>query len=226
MSGLQTPTDQRVLVDAHATRQAFFDGVAALAAQMRHEDVAVVFFSGHGTRVPAAGPGVELDGLDETIVLTDGALRDDEVVGALDAVAGTVILAIDACHSGGFADDFVTRPNRIGLFSSDPDVLSSTAEPRRAGGYLSYHLRHGVLGYADARPRDGVLSVGELADYLHSGFVHDDAAINPASDHEPMQRLVIDRGSVSHPTMLWIYPRGPDLALPPLSDIPLLSASP
>ena len=44
----------------------------------------------------------------------------------------------------GLAEDWVTAPNRIGLFSSDADVLSDTAEPHRAGGYLSWHRRRGV----------------------------------------------------------------------------------
>ena len=43
-------------------------------------------------------------------LLLDGPVTDDEVVAALDAIrAGTVILALDSCHSGGFADDWVPR---------------------------------------------------------------------------------------------------------------------
>ena len=131
-----------------------------------------MFFSGHGNVRPAPdGDRTELDGIDETIELADGALTDTEVAAALSGVrAGTVILALDSCHAGGFADDWVTGPGRIGLFSSDADVLSDTAEPRRAGGYLSWYLRRAVLGEADARPRDGVLQAGELTDYLYAGF--------------------------------------------------------
>lgn len=58
--------------------------------------------------------------------MIDGPLTDTEIATALDQVhAGTIILAIDACYSGGFADDFVRRPGRIVLFSSDEDVRSS-----------------------------------------------------------------------------------------------------
>jgi hypothetical protein len=169
----------------------------------------------------------ELDALDETIVLFDGPIRDDEVVAALARIrAGTVILALDSCHSGGFARDWVSQPGRVGLFSSDEDVLSDTAEPHRAGGYLSWHLRRGVLGEADARPRDGVLHAGELTDYLLDGFVADHRLMNPAGELDPAQRLVVTRGAVSWERVLWVYPRNVDFTLPALPSNALTSAPP
>jgi hypothetical protein len=224
---LQDETDQLVLPDGLASRDNFLGGIAQLARRARPEDVVLVFFSGHGQQVPDGGAGDEsdeLDALDETLVLHDGSLRDDEVVEALDAIgAGTVILAVDACHSGGFADDWVRRPGRVGLFSSDEDVLSDTAEPHRAGGYLSWHLRRGVLGEADSRPRDGVLHAGELTDYLNDGFVADHALMNPEDEIDRAQRLVVRRGAVTWDQLLWVYPRNRDLTLPPLPDAPLTS---
>ncbi|MBX3275710.1 MAG: caspase family protein [Sandaracinaceae bacterium] len=223
---LQDATDQLVLPDGLATRRAFLDGIAQMAQLARPEDVVLVFFSGHGQQVPDDGDD-ELDGLDETIVLYDGSLRDDEVVAALSAIrAGTVILALDACHSGGFARDWVGRPGRMGVFSSDEDVLSDTAEPHRAGGYLSWHLRRGVLGEADVRPRDGVLYAGELTDYLNDGFVADHRLMNPSGEHSPSQRLVVARGAVSWSQVLWVYPRNPDFTLPPVPSVPLTSPPP
>lgn len=225
---LQGAGDQTVLLDGAATRAAFAAGLAGLAARARPEDVVVVFFSGHGNvRPAAAGDRTELDGVDETIELADGALTDTEVAAALSAVrAGTVILALDSCHAGGFADDWVTGPGRIGLFSSDADVLSDTAEPRRAGGYLSWYLRRAVLGEADARPRDGVLQAGELTDYLYAGFVADHARMNPPGSNEPFQRLESSRGSVPWTQPLWMYPRRPDGALSPVPELALTSPEP
>jgi hypothetical protein len=224
---LQLQQQQTVLLDQNASRGAFLGAIQQLASIVRPDDVVVVFFSGHGNR-QAAQPGDarELDGTDETIVFIDGPLTDNEVSAALDAIRGTVVLALDSCHSGGFADDFMTRPNRMGLFSSDEDVLSSTAEPRRAGGYLSYYMRLGVIGHADARPRDGVLFAGELTDFLYRGFVVDDGLINPSHDMDPLQRLVIRRGSLSHGSVLWLYPRNPDLSLPAVPAIALESQPP
>lgn len=226
-SRLQTPQQQVVLLDQNASRGAFLGSIQQLAQTIRPDDVLVVFFSGHGNRQAAAGGNVpEIDGTDETIVFIDGPVLDHELSAALDAVRGTTVLALDSCHSGGFADDFMTRPNRMGIFSSDEDVLSSTAEPRRAGGYLSYYFRLGIMGHADARPRDGVLFAGELTDYLYHGFVVDDALINPPNDMDALQRLVIRRGSLSHGSVLWLYPRNPDLSLPAVPNIALESAPP
>jgi hypothetical protein len=228
---LQRVDEQTVLTDGAVTRAAFLDGLRAIARTAQPDDVVMVFYSGHGnvqpvpTGAPAPTAGGELDGLDETIVLFDGPVTDDDVVSAMSGIrAGTVILALDSCHAGGFAEDFVTRPGRIGLFSSDEDILSDTAEPRRAGGYLSWYLRRGVLGEADYKPRDGVLHAGELTDYLVDGFTTDHRLMNPEGDLDPSQRLDFRRGSVSWPTVLWVYPRGEDLRMPALPAVSLESA--
>jgi hypothetical protein len=228
---LQRVDEQTVLTDGAVTRAGFLDGLRNLGRVAQPDDVVIVFYSGHGNvqAVPtgARGPreGGELDGLDETIVLIDGPVTDDDVVAAMDGIrAGTVILALDSCHAGGFAEDFVDRPGRVGLFSSDEDILSDTAEPRRAGGYLSWYLRRAVLGEADYKPRDGVLHVGELTDYLVDGFATDHRLMNPEGDLDPSQRLDFRRGSVTWPTVLWVYPRGEDRAMPALPAISLESA--
>jgi len=226
-SRLQDEGDQLVLPDGLSTRDAFLGGLAQIASQARPDDVVLIFFSGHGQQAPDRDTGDELDGLDETLVLYDGSLTDDEVVRAIDAIgAGTVILAIDACHSGGFAEDFVTRPGRMGFFSSDEDVLSSTAEARRAGGYLSWHLRRGVLGEADSRPRDGALSAGELTDYVVDGFITDHRRMNPEPALDRLQRLVVRRGAVRWDELLWVYPRNPDITLPAIPELTLESEPP
>ena len=227
-SHLQRVDEQTVLLDAAATRAAFLGGIASIAQRARPQDVVMIFWSGHGNVVPVSGGDTrELDGLDETIVMIDAPITDTEVATAIDAIqAGTIILALDSCHAGGFADDFVTRPARMGLFSSDEDVLSDTAEPHRAGGYLSWHLRNAVLGHADAKPRDGVLHAGELSDYLAHGFAQDERLMNPEGDLDPSQRLVVRRGGVMWPTVLWAYPRGPDLRLPAIPDIDLRTPTP
>ena len=172
--------------------------------------------------LPVYPDGADIDGTDETIVLYDGSMTDDAVVALIDQItADVIILALDTCHSGGFARDFLTRPGRIGLFSSDEDVLSDTAEPLLAGGYLSYALRQAVLGHADAMPRDGALFAGELTDFMHRQFVAHHEHINPEGSHSPMQWLVARRGSVLWTDPLWLYPRSPDGSLRPVPDVRL-----
>ena len=219
---LQDERDQLVLPDSLATRAGFLAAIAQMAEQAGPNDVALIFFSGHGQQTPDEEDGDELDGLDETIVFHDGSMTDDEFVTAVSSInAGRVIVALDSCHAGGFADDWVSEPGRIGLFSSDEDVLSDTAQPHNAGGYLSWHLRQGVLGHGDWHPRDGVMHAGELTDFIYSGFVDDHALINAPNNHEPQQRLVVRRGSVRWGDVLWVYPRNRDLSLPDRRSIDL-----
>jgi hypothetical protein len=226
--GLQGVDDQIVLTDQQATRARFIDAMRELRMRATGDDLVVIFFSGHGSQQDGrAGDPAELDGLDETLVLYDAEIIDDDVVAMIDLIdADTVLLAIDACSSGGFARDFMTRPNRVGFFSSDEDVLSGTAEDLLAGGFLSYFLRYGVLGEADARPHDGAIQVGELSDYLVEGFARAHDKMNPPGSNEPYQRLVIDRGAVGWESLLWVYPRGPDGQLPEVPDICLDSEPP
>ena len=82
-----------------------------------------------------------------------------------------------------------------------------------------------MLDYTlQAVPADGVLHAGELTDYLVEGFVTDHRLMNPEGDLDPSQRLDFRRGSVTWPTVLWIYPRGEDLAMPTLPPVSLESA--
>jgi hypothetical protein len=226
--GLQSPEQQVVLADINANVAAFTAGLQQLASRSTPQDVVVIFFSGHGGTEPVAETDrADIDGTDETIVLYDNSLRDNEVVALIDQInADLIILALDSCHSGGFARDFLTRPGRIGLFSSDEDVLSDTAQPLLAGGYLSWTLRRAVLGEADFRPTDGVLFAGELTDFLHLGFVRHHEEINSEGGTAPMQWLVAQRGSITWNDTLWLYPRGPDGELLPVPDIALDSAPP
>ncbi len=209
---LLEPADQILLTDKLATRDAFEAGLHTLAHRAGPNDVVVIFFSGHGGDQPA-GPGdeVELDGTDETLVFYDGEMTDNKFADLLDRIrANTIIVAIDACQSGGFARDIQTRPGRIVALSSDEDVFSSTAEPLGAGGYLSYMFRQAVLGHADWRPSDGALQAGELTDYLLDVGVEQHENMNPEGSNDPLQRIIINRGSLAWTDTLWIFPRGAD----------------
>ncbi|MEZ4327527.1 MAG: caspase family protein [Polyangiales bacterium] len=225
-SHLQGPSDYVLLTDGQVTRDAFLNGARALVQRARPEDVVVIFYSGHGgqtARLPDSKH--ELDAFDETLILSDGELRDDELAAALnDLRAGTLLVALDACNSGGFADDLIDRPGRIGMFSSEEDALSDVAQPRLAGGYLSWYLRRGVLGEADARPSDGVLFAGELSDYVHAGFALDHDLMNPAEAMDAGQHVVIRRGSVAWGQVLWAYPRTAGGERIPMPNLPLTSA--
>ncbi|MEM9865361.1 MAG: caspase family protein [Myxococcota bacterium] len=202
--GLLTEDRQVLLTDAQATQANMLQGLQLLASQMQPTDVFVFFFSGHGGQGrPGSQDTREIDGVDEFLVMHDGQLLDDRLATAFDAVgAGTSLIAIDSCHSGGFAKDLITRPGRVGLFSSEEDVLSAVAGQFQAGGYLSHFLRTGVMGEADTSPQDRVLTVGELARFLRLQF---SAHASDVQFQGAYQHIVVDRGAVSSNQVLWRY---------------------
>ena len=178
-----------VLTDRQVTRAGLQDAIGP-------DDVFFFFYSGHGDRLQNAA---ELDGFDETLYVMDGHITDDELVGWLDAIdARMEIMALDSCFSGGFLRDFIVEPNRMGIFSSEEDVTSLVASNFQAGGYLSYFLRTGFEGAADIAPVDGIITAGELAQYLRLQWDESGPGYGPeTSDAETAwQNLVVDRGAV------------------------------
>jgi hypothetical protein len=192
-----------LLTDADATTTAFRQAVNSLASRMGPRDTFVLFFSGHGDRVPRDDfQPSDPDALDETLEFRDGGIRDDEMRDILDDVgAGRIILLLDACFSGGFSKDVISVPGRMGMFSSEEDVTSSVAAKFRAGGYLSLFLADAIgdrLGDADG---DGQLTAIELSQYVHERYRADVKSgiaeyVRTGGPQMGYQHLVVDRGSI------------------------------
>ncbi len=206
--GLLAPERRVLLTDAQATRDNIRQAMQRMAQQAGPQDVFVFFYSGHGGRTQGGSrDGRELDGQDEYLYVYDGQLMDDEMGTLFDGIrARTSILALDSCYAGGFAKDVITRPGRVGLFSSEEDVTSSVAQQFRAGGYLSHFLRMGMAGEADSDPRDNALTVGELTHYVWRQFAQNAHTVSQGEG--AYQHLVVDRGAVGVGQVLWNYPRG------------------
>ncbi|MDP3279083.1 MAG: caspase family protein [Deltaproteobacteria bacterium] len=205
--GLLTAERRVLLTDSQATVENVRQAIRRIGPQLGPQDVFVFFYSGHGGRTSGGSRDArELDGMDEYLYLYDGRLMDDEMGTLFDSVRGsTSILALDSCFAGGFAKDVITRPGRIGLFSSEEDVTSSVAQQFRAGGYLSHFLRLGMGGEADRDPRDNALTVGELTHYVWRQFAQN--AANVDQGEGAYQHLVVDRGAVPVGQVLWTYGR-------------------
>ena len=101
----------KTLLNRTATRQNILDAFKShLIANTAENDIAVFYFSGHGSQIPADTPD-ELDGLHETIVPHDARtpngevndITDDELnklLGALGGKCKKVTFILDCCHSG------------------------------------------------------------------------------------------------------------------------------
>lgn len=198
------PDNGVTLLNDQATIGNLRDAVARIASRIRPEDTFVLFYSGHGSRIErSTGPNsADPDGIDETIELYDGSVLDDELSTMFDSLdAGTTLLVLDSCFSGGFAKDIVSRPGRMGLFSSEEDVTSQVAAKFRAGGYLSVFFEEALEGFADF-DENGELTALELSEYLHDRFRHDvkskglDEYVLTGGPQAGYQHLVVDRGGV------------------------------
>ncbi|MGD2216028.1 MAG: pre-peptidase C-terminal domain-containing protein [Gemmatimonadales bacterium] len=197
--------DAVVLTDNDATIGNLHRTVRDLSGHMGPNDIFVLFYSGHGDRLPrsAGYQPADPDAMDETIELYDGPLTDDEMNRMFEDVgAGVSLVVLDACFSGGFAKDVISAPGRMGLFSSEEDVTSSVAAKFRAGGYLAVFLADAVgdaMADADA---DGGVSAIELSQYLHERYRADVKSASPGDyvrtggPQLGHQHLVVDRGSI------------------------------
>lgn len=197
------------LTDGQATlaniRQAFRD----ISARIGPNDVFVFFFSGHGgQRDRAGGPNAaDADAVDEFISVYDGKILDDEMDELFSQIgASASVIILDSCFSGGFAKDVVSRPGRMGLFSSDEDVPSLVAAKFRAGGYLSFFFKDAVdEGHAD-EDGDDAINAMELSQYIHERYSEEavsKAASTFDTPHFGYQHLVADRGGVRHDAVLF-----------------------
>ena len=192
--------DGIVLRDASATAAQFQRAIMQLAQEVTPNDVFIFFFSGHGNRVLKPRPDAnDPDGYDETIELYDEALLDDDLDRLLSMIpAKKQIIVVDACFSGGLAKDVISRPNRMGLFSSEEDLESNVASNFRAGGYLSYFLAEGVQDARADLDRNGTITASELSEYVSMRFgqeVNIPAVLNTLTQNLALQRLVVEPGS-------------------------------
>lgn len=184
------------LTNKEATTDKVRAALRRAASAAGPNDVVMFFFSGHGDQVDVERSARELDGRAETIELYDAAMRDSELESLINGIDGRMVLvAIDACYSGGFRN-LVNRPNVMGLFSSEEDLTSLVASRLEAGGYLSYYLRTGLAGEAD-NDGDSVITSGELTTYLRRRFrLEGDIPATTREDEANYQYLLVERGGI------------------------------
>ncbi|MEA3014804.1 MAG: hypothetical protein QOD42_3349 [Sphingomonadales bacterium] len=194
-AGLLHPASQ-LLVNEQATTKNVAQAFERAAAAAGPDDVFLFFFSGHGNQVDVPVSAAELDGRAETIELYDAALTDAQLAPLFRNVRGRMsMLVIDACYAGGFRS-LIDRPNVMGLFSSEEDLTSLVADRFKAGGFLSYFLRGGLMGGADD-DGDRIVTAGELSTYVRRRFRREgDIPAQTREDEQNYQNLLIERGGI------------------------------
>ncbi|MBL7977239.1 MAG: caspase family protein [Bacteroidetes Order II. Incertae sedis bacterium] len=198
-------TNGVVLTDAQATVANFKAELRRLASKVGPQDMFVLFYSGHGGRYARQNwQSSDPDQRDESIELYDAEILDDEMNLLLDQVkAKTTLLILDSCFSGGFSKDVISKPGRMGLFSSEEDVTSGVAFKFQAGGYLAKFFADALLQTNADEDGDGNVSSFELSQYLYERYRGDVKSSGPDDDDIVLssrsmgyQKLVVDRGSI------------------------------
>lgn len=199
-----------VLTDSQATRYSFTNAVREVSAKASSDDLVVIFFSGHGGRqareeMPNLELGMDPDRIDETLVLYDAEISDNELRDLLLASKGdaSFLVVLDACFSGGFSKDLAAE-GIMGIYSSEEFVTSNVAQKFRAGGYLARFFGDAVRDFSADEDNDGVVEAFELRHYLglrYAGDMHQEKNTAGAdnyvrtSDNLTYQRLVVEFGN-------------------------------
>jgi hypothetical protein len=111
-----TELRHEVLLDEAATRAAVTEALRDHLGQAGPDDVAMFWFSGHGSQQPVAEEfwHLEPSGLNQTLVCADSRrggvpdLADKELSALIDRIAGGgahTLVVLDCCHSGGGTRD-------------------------------------------------------------------------------------------------------------------------
>lgn len=181
----------RLLVNGQATIAAISSAFDWLREVCTENDIAYIFFSGHGD--------VETKTIDSLGYLLayntppnnyrNNAIRIADINSDATTLSvlrkSKVILITDACHSGKLAGDAyggrqlaarqlrLMHENEVRLASCAPDQLSAEGPQWGGGrGVFSYYLINGLQGMAD-NAKDGKIVLKEIQYYLDSCFAGD-----------------------------------------------------
>ena len=212
-AGLLHPASQ-LLVNDQATTKNVANAFSRAAAQAGPNDMFLFFFSGHGNQVDVPVTAAELDGRAETLELYDEAITDAQIRPLFDGVRARMsMVVIDACFAGGFRN-LISRPNVMGLFSSEEDLTSLVADRFKAGGFLSYFLRAGLQGDADD-DGDRIVTAGELSTYVRRRFRRQgDIPAQTREDERNYQNILVERGGVHLDDVVVRLASAPTAAMP------------
>jgi hypothetical protein len=99
--------DSSIILSTEATADRIIGEIAAAAEELRPGDIFLISYSGHGAQVPDLNGDDPEDERDETWVLFDRMLVDDELYALWGrfAQAVRIVVVSDSCHSGSVTRD-------------------------------------------------------------------------------------------------------------------------
>jgi hypothetical protein len=211
---LYATTHSRVLAGSRATRAGVLGALAWLGTSVGERDVAVLFFSAHGSIAPrgmAPKEGYYLDLAGAGGPEKDCVLWGSELNAALGTVRGRAVLLLDTCSAAAVIPADGPGARRAAVVASCGADESSSGQWKRADrphGWFVIALCEALNGSADANG-DGVVTLAEATSYLPArakGFYGKQTAV--VSLREPLLELPLARIDRDRPaTELW--PPGP-----------------
>jgi WD40 repeat protein len=177
--GLYAKVEARVLTDGEATKNAILSGLEWLETQTTQKDVAVLFFAGHGINDPRTGEYLFLPHEADLASRRVTLLPHREVLSALAALPGKVLVFLDTCHSGNLlgtktrdASDLTRLLNEMASAESGLVVFSATtgrglAQETKSwdNGAFTKALLEALGGKAD-QDKDKSIWIAEIETYL------------------------------------------------------------
>lgn len=198
------------LTNAQATKDAIWDGLRTFLQQPAPEDFVLVFFACHGGPDPNRPRNLYVFPHDtDPKRISATAIPMEYVQDALsprNLLAECVVLLADTCHAGGMRAPHHARGaadamNRFiaEMANSRPGMATLTATEERevawegtewgeGHGVFTHFLLEGLTGGA-ARPEDGVVTVGQLFDYVRNKVIE---ATSPDRTQHPSATLNAD----------------------------------
>jgi WD40 repeat protein len=161
----------RVLPEAEATRDGVLRGLKWLQeADMKANDLAVVFYAGHGGKDEKGNFYLMPRDADKGR-LAETAVSADELKRHLAALRGRVLLLLDACHSGAIGPVINDLARDLADEDTGVVVMCASLGSEEAGeadghGYFCKALIDGLAGKAAKNPRDGCVYLHHLEQYV------------------------------------------------------------
>jgi uncharacterized caspase-like protein len=181
--GLYHTVHVSTLYDQQATREGLSAAFDQLAAQVKPDDVFVLYFAGHGVTYDRDGEyyflPVNFRYTDSSAIAAQGISKDDITKGVTGIRAQKSLLFFDTCNSGAFlsvpasrgiaektaVDRLVHAVGRATIVASSKDEVA--LEGYENHGVFTFALLQGMAGAADQGKR-GYVSVKGLSAYVEN----------------------------------------------------------
>ena len=168
----------KLLTDENSSKNNILDGLDWILTETTSRDVAMVFFAGHGINDNTGNfyyMPVEAD----PDRLRTTCVNYLEIQQSISAIAGKVVLFMDACHSGGvmgrrsaaaadiigFVNELASVENGVVVFTSSTGRQYSLEDPQWNNGAFTKALVEGLSGKADLFKQQNI-SIKSLDFYI------------------------------------------------------------